>query len=211
MKKPTIIIISFAIIAILSVAGFWKWENTKNAAKQQAQNKSNDQPSDETIDWQSLDDDKIGISIKFPMNWESKIVTSSDKSVIGVIEIRRKGAIKGIDYDPHGIPGGDYLFVIKVRDQNSSAAKKFSSYLNNAKEISTKVDFGNKITLPDGTEALKNIIEGPGKTFDEQRGNNITYSFLKNGKYYEIAIVYDGNGMSGGVGEKIFSTLKFIK
>lgn len=109
------------------------------------------------------------------------------------------------------LKGGDYNFIITARDSKSDNAKNFENYLNNPDKYSSKISFGDKVILQDGTVALRNVIEGPGKTFDEQRGNNITYAFEKNNKYYEVNIVYDGNGMSGGMGEKILSTLKFTE
>lgn len=71
-------------------------------SKTQQPNKS----SDETADWQLINDNKIGISIKMPADWENTITTSSDKSIIGMLQLGRKGTDRGINYVPYGIKGG---------------------------------------------------------------------------------------------------------
>lgn len=213
MNKKIVIGIVVVIVIIVAGTGFWKWENMQKQKNDQSQLQQiqNNNQQDGSMDWQLLNNNKIGISIEIPIDWEDKVSESSDSGIIGGIKVERKGVIKGDSYAPHGINGGDYYFIITARDGNSRAAKDFENYLNSPDDYSSNVSFGRKIILLDGTEALRNVIEGPGKTFDEQRGNNITYSFLKNGMYFETVIVYDGNGMSSGVGEKIFSTLKFTK
>ncbi len=216
MKKIGIILIIVIIIIFVVGVGFWRWKGEENAeflrdnqAKQVIQD--NNESADEIASWQTLSENKIGISVKIPTDWENKVTDNSDKSIIGEISAERKGVITSNSYTPHGIMGGDYAFIITARDIKSNNAKNFENYLNNPNKYSSKISFGNKTYLQDGTIALRNVIEGPGKTLDEQRGNNITYAFEKNNMYYEVNIIYDGNEMSGGVGEKILSTLKFIK
>lgn len=215
-----LIIAGIILIIILAVGmGFWRWKNIQNIKQQQqADNQQsiqlvqdNNQSADETASWQIFNNDKIGISLKVPIDWESKVANNSDKSIIGEIKVERKGIINGNTYTPYGIVGGDYGFIITARDNKSDNAKNFENYLNNPAKYSSKISLGDKVYLQDGTIALRNVIEGPGKTLDEQRGNNITYAFEKNNMYYEINIIYDGNGMSGGIGEKILATLKFIE
>ncbi len=210
-KKRTIVIIAVIVMVVITIGIFVLQKRSKITVNQ---NKARQliKLGDENADWQLFSDDSIGISVKIPMNWERKISSSSDKSIIGGFIADRKGALPISDeYTPHGVAGGDYSFTVMARDNKSDEAKNFENYLNNPDKYLSKVSFGNKVILQDGTVALRNVIEGPGKTFNEQRGNNITYAFEKNNKYYEVYIVYDGNGMSSGMGEEILSTLKFTK
>jgi hypothetical protein len=221
-KKGNVAVIAIVIVIVAITAGVigYLFANKKQVPVQQETIKTVQQPAqataqttqiqpvaqpvDETANWQTLSDNKMGISFKIPSNWVGNF-----SDIIGSDKNRSFDALRdGVPFDKN-TKLGDYSINMMSDSIDSEVGKNFVQTIKDIKAGKAEKSTASQLTtLKLGVEALKSLSESPYPAPESQKENAVIYNFIAGGKYFSVTATYSGNGKSDGVGEKIVSTIK---